>query len=321
MKFAFHAWNHTEAGKRSLEDIIKIVSFQLRACGHWTVWDPDNDAKVTRGEPIYFCHGPGEYNVIVEGFTPHTTALIARAHQELGARFICLATEEPTEKGFNHGTQPEMVMRQETFPAAMRYFDGILHLVPGQRVTDWYSQFAPTAYVELGYASQLLRPERNPNPKFEFGFFGSMTKRRHHLLLRLFRRMGKPPNAVRLVQEFLPDAERDAIMQDCKVILQIRKFDEMALVSSSRCNTALCLGRPVVAEPHGDLALSKPWDEIVKFTSSEQEFFDTAILTARRWRDAHYFQFERFKKKLTPQVCVGDAVTSLRLGEPRARAA
>ncbi len=314
-RFLFHTWNHTDQGQDSLEDIIRIISYQLRACGHWTLWDRANDAKVKNGAPILFCHGEDEFNVVVEGFTPQIIDLIAKARRETGARFLCVATEEPIEgKGFNHGTQREMVMRQEMFPEAMKHFDGILHLVPGQRVTDWYSQFAPAAYVELGYAPELVRPQIIRAPQWEFGFFGSMTSRRMSLLKRLFKRMGKPNNAVRIVSNFSPD--RDAIMQNVKVVLQIRKFEEMGLVSSSRCNTALCLGRPVIAEPH-DLILSKPWDTIVKFTQSENEFFDTAILTARRWQDAHHFQMERFKQALTPEICVGAPLKSLQLNERR----
>lgn len=285
-----------------------MVSYQLRALGHGTIWDPANDARAW--DKIQFRCGADDINVIIEGFTPSTIRQVAAA-QCAGARFLCLATEEPTPLGFNHGTQREMVMRQQLFSEAMRYFEGILHLVPGQHVTDWYAQHAPTGYVELGYAPQLVRPERVPNPRFEFGFFGSVTPRRRNLLNRLFRRMGKPPNAVRIVSDFISDTERDLAMQDCKVILQIRKFDAMGLVSSSRCNTGLCLGRPVVAEPHD---LSKPWDEIVAFASTEEEFYQLAMLTARRWRDAHHFQMKRFKERLTPEVCVGQALRAIELG-------
>src|SRR5215469_9524900 len=145
-EFLFHLFQHTPAGRQSLVDVIGIIGNQLRALGHNAIHDPLNDDAYPRG---WFPASRG-FNVIVEGFTPHTIAEIAAAHAE-GARFICLATEEPTPKGFNHGTSKEMVARQEIFPEAMKYFEGIIHLVPGKRITDWYVQFAPTAQAELGY--------------------------------------------------------------------------------------------------------------------------------------------------------------------------
>lgn len=317
LKCLTHLWNHTEAGKRSLEDVIGIFGHQMRALGHWIIWDPEND----KADDIKFITGENEYNLIVEGFTPPIVDLIAKAQHQTGARFLCLATEEPTPRGFNHGTQREMVWRQEIFPQAMKYFDGIMHLVPGQAVHDWYSQFAPTAYVELGYAPSLLRkdPYAFKEPKFEFGFYGSLTPRRLSLLKRLARRTGKA-DAIRVVADFTTQTERDIAMQEAKVILQIRKFDEMGLVSSSRCNTALMCGRPVVAESH-DTTLSKPWDSIVKFTNSEDEFFHTAMLTAKHWRGTHSAQLARFKEKLSPEVCVGAALHKLGLtGDARAAA-
>ena len=220
MKFYFTLFNHTPDGRRSLEDPIYIIGNQLKALGHFVLHDPVNDA-----EPFpKFAIGPDTYNVIVEGFTPQITRHIEEVHKQ-GARFICLATEEPTERGFNHGTQREMVWRQDTFGPAMKFFEGIWHLVPGQRVTDWYAQYATAAYVELGYAASLIRPDPIRNPRFDTGFYGSMTPRRLTLLKRLSKRLGTQ-NAVRIVMNFASNVERDAAMQDAKVILQVRKFEE-----------------------------------------------------------------------------------------------
>jgi hypothetical protein len=303
MNALFHMWNHSEAGRRSLEDVIGIIGHQMRACGHTAIHDPANDA---RGKPFYYSAAQG-LNFIVEGFTAPIIEEIAGAHAN-GARFICIATEEPTDKGFNHGTQREMVWRQESFPEAAKFFDGILHLVPGERVSNWYGQFAPTAQAELGYAPTLVFRQMRV-PEYDFGFYGSLTKRRFNLLKRLAKRTGKQ-KAIRIVADFKTQEDRNAAMMEAKVILQIRKFDEMGLVSSSRCNTAMSCGRPVVAEPH-DLELSHPWDEIVRFTSSEDDFVTMAMLTARDWRGAYEGQFRRFKERLTPEYCIGEPLRKL----------
>ena len=315
MNFAVWLGNHSPEGQRSLEDVCGIWGHCARALGHEAVWDPSNNASPR------FLKSHAGLNVIVEGFTPSVIALIAEHHAQ-GARFICLATEEPTETGgFNHSKPgTEMWLRQQIFPEAMKYFDGILHLVPGQHVTDWYSQWAPSAYTELGYAPSLIRKHDHGQPEYEFGFFGSLSKRRLKILRRLNHSFGigfERRKTIRIEATFPDQTKRDTIMREAKVILQIRKFDEMGLVSSSRCNTALCIGRPVIAEPH---LLSHPWDEVVRFTpkyDSEdktfQAFFDQALMMRSAWKGVHAAQMERFKAKMSPEICVGRALREIGL--------
>jgi hypothetical protein len=289
-QFLFNVCNHNLTGQRSLEDPMGIFGHQLRALGHNAVWRPENDQFLMADSGI---------NVVIEGFTEYAIKVIGDAYDK-GARFICVATEEPTPRGFNHGRDREMVRRQEMFPHAAKYFEAIFHLVPGDDVTRWFNQFAPSAYVELGYAKTLVRGGDNIEPTHDFGFFGSLTPRRLKILKRLAKFI-QTEKAIRVEATFPDQGTRDRIMRQAKVIVQIRKFEEMGLVSSSRCNTALCLGRPVVAEPH---LLSKPWDEIVKFSASLDAFYNDCLMARSAWRGVHAAQFDRFKTKLTPEFCV-----------------
>jgi hypothetical protein len=291
--FLFWMGNHSELGQRSLEDVIGIIGHQMRALGHQAVWDPKNHQFLAPESGI---------NVIVEGFTQSAIELIKNCYDQ-GARFLFLATEEPTAAGFNHGTQREMRWRQETFPLAAKYCEGIIHLVPGDHVTRWYSQFAPSAPCELGFAPSLLRAT-NMDPTYDFGFYGSATGRRLSILRHISKMIGTP-KAIRVVADFVSQEERDKQMREAKVILQLRKFEKMGLVSSSRCNTALCIGRPIVAEPHD---LSKPWDEIVNFTSSMDAFYATALVARSAWRGLWATQLAKFKEKLPPEKTIGAAL-------------
>ncbi len=295
-QFSFFATMHTDLGQRSLEDVTGIMGQQIRALGHQAVADPRNE-KI---ETAVFLHGRDGINVLVEGFTPAWVEVIARA-RAWGARFLILATEEPTPKGFNWGTQKEMVIRQEIFPEAAKHCDGILHLVPGEHVTKWYGQFAPAAQAELGYAPALLRTA-GPPPDFEFGFYGSCTPRRMKILKTLAK-MTNSPKAVKIISDFKTQADRDREMRRAKVIVQIRKFDAMGLVSSSRCNTALMLGRPVVPEPHD---LAKPWDSVIDFPKTMDGFFAQALLTKATWKSQWEQQVARFKTKMSPEFCIGE---------------
>ena len=296
MQFSFFMTMHNQIGQRSLEDVCGIMGNQLRALGHHAVVDPRN-AKV---DTAVFVHGKDGINIVVEGFTMPWVQVIARAYA-WGARFVILATEEPTPKGFNWGTQPEMVKRQQIFPEVAKYAEGILHLVPGDHVTEWFSQFAPSAPAELGYSPAMFRPG-GPEPDWEFGFYGSVTARRMRILKQLAN-MSHSKQAVKIVPDFKTQQERDAAMRRAKVILQIRKFDAMGLVSSSRCNTALMIGRPVVAEPHD---LSAPWNEVIDFPKTMDAFYASAMLTKGIWRGVWEKQLERFKKAMSPERCVGE---------------
>jgi hypothetical protein len=288
-------------GQRSLEDVIAIFGHQANALGHKCVWDTSNTKLVSGADGI---------NVVVEGFTKDSIRVMADSHQQ-GARWIILATEEPSARGFNQGTQREMVWRQEKFPEAAKFCEGILHLVPGEHVTRWYGQHAPAAPIELGYAPTLVRINQQ-EPDYEFGFYGSLTPRRHSILKRLAKRVGSE-KAVRLVVDFATQAERDETMRRAKVIIQVRKFESMGLVSSSRCNTALCLGRPVVAEPH---LLSKPWDEVVRFSDTMEGFYNLCLMTRAAWRGVWATQFDRFKEKFSPEICVGRALEHIGVLSP-----
>ena len=317
-QFCWNCLNHNAIGERSLEDIIEIISSQLLALGHTAAWDRSNDKMVDGGSGI---------NILVEGFRAHHVEIVRQMH-EAGARFVILATEEPTEKGFNHGTQKEMVERQEVFPLMAPYIEGIIHLVPGDHVTRWYSQFAPSAYTELGYAPRLMRDNTQitaknpdgtrrilPGPDYEFGFYGSLTPRRHKLLKKLAKKVMNSDKAVVMVVDFPSRAERDNEMRRAKVILQLRKFDEMGLVSSSRCNTALTIGRPVVSEPH---ELCRPWDEVVRFSRTQESFFDEALAVRAMWKGVYQHQLDKFRSIFPPEACIGKALEQLGIGaEPR----
>lgn len=300
VRFLFHTFNHNEMGIRSLEDVIGIMIKQMRALGHAAEYAPTKKDQ-------FLAPGAG-INVVIEGFTEWSVRCLTEA-RTAGARFVILATEEPTPKGFNHGTQPEMVKRQEIFPSVAKLADGIIHLVPGDHITKWFSQFAPSAPAELGYAPDLVRKDKI-EPTWDFGFYGSLSERRITILKKVAKKTG---GRIKIVGDFKTQLDRDLAMQQTKVILQVRKFEEMGLVSSSRLSTSLCLGRPVIAEPH---LLSKPWDEVVPFAKDMEQFYNLAIMTRAMWRTYHGSQFAKFKERFSPEICIGRALNAIGVASP-----
>lgn len=282
MIFLFNVWNHIQLGQMSLQDPMSLIGRQLEALGHKAQWANDG-----------FYTAPGTYNILFEGFSPYHVSQMKWC-KENGGKIIIIATEEPTEKGFNHGILPDMIRRQAIFPEAAKYADAIWHLVPG--CTEWYGQFGtPAAFLDLGYSPGMVRA---PESKLDhdFGFFGSLTPRRQQILDR-FVRAGKK---LRWVQ-FASCAQRDYEMSRCRVVLQIRAHDEMGLISNSRCCTALHLGRPVIAEPHANPGV---WPQIIDFVELDL-FVHRAIQMRKQWREVHEQQMARFKTLLSPENCVG----------------
>jgi hypothetical protein len=260
------------------------------------------DAK----RPLDFVTPECGVNVIVEGFTSTSIAVISQAYQA-GCRFLCIATEEPHEgKGFNHGLEREMRERLVTFTPAMEFFEGILYLVPGKHVHDYFNKLKPSAYIDLGFAPSLVRVTP-VKPIFDFGFYGSVTKRRYKILRALSRRIGTH-NAIKIMADFRTQQERDDAMRQARVIVQLRKYDKMGLVSSSRCNTSLMLGRPVLAEPHD---LSKPWDEVIKFSDSLEAFYGQAVMMRIGWESEWRRQFEAFREKFSAERCIGQPLRDI----------
>ena len=290
MIFVFCLKNHNSLGVRSLEDPVMVLIHQLRALGH--VAELSKDQVATSRDAI---------NVLVEGFTKETPGQLAFLRKR-GARFLCIATEEPTDQGFNHGVTPHMVDRQAAFPEAAKHIEAVWALVPGAEA--WYGRYAPACHVELGYAPTLER-RFDVLISHEFGFFGSVTERRFDILKRLGAMTKKTHNGVKVLAGFQEQVYRDREMSRAKVIVLLRAVEEMGLVSSSRINTALHIGRPVVAEPH---QLSANWQDIIHFSRSLPRFYEDAMAMRRGWEHKHAKQMARFRDLLSPERCVGRAL-------------
>ena len=297
MRFRLNTFNHSQLGAQSLQDPSQIIAGQLTALGHHV---DHSDEEFLRG-------GDG-INFLFEGFTPYSTSLLAEAKKQHDCRFVFICTEEPSEEpgmvGFNRAADKFMVLRQKIFPEAAKYAEAILALVPN--TASWYGQYAPAEQIELGYAPGLVRPQFR-QPDADYGFYGSISRRRDKILKRL-QRMGTVKRISLHDANASDQQSRDLAMQGAKVIVQIRILEKMGLVSSSRCATALSLGRPVIAEPH---ELSQPWDQIIRFSASLDDFYKEVQAYKPFWKALHMQQFERFRDILTPAACIGSALDRL----------
>jgi hypothetical protein len=293
MNFHFNTFNHCEDGRRCIEDLTRILSSQLRELGHQT-------SESSQYEDISD-ENSDTLNVLYESFADPFTLEMIRSAFFLGSRFIYIATEEPTPSGtFNGRLDNAMDARQAIFPDAARYAETIWHLAPGSHITNWYGKFAPAAYVELGFAQELLFVgEDYPVPEFDYGFYGQLTPRRQSII----NKIGGTWYILPFIK--LSAAERDTEMRRCCVIPQIRAHDSQGIISSSRCATALHMGRPVVAEPH---VHSGEWKEVIDFSDSVESFYNDVRKVKDDWQDHYCAQLDRFRKRFSPDFCLGAAL-------------
>lgn len=294
--FRFNLFNHSPVGRESVEDIIDPIAAQMLDLGH----DAHRDDSCFLPPPVV--------NVMVEGFNAEINALIAAARAQEGIRLVIIATERPSTHGFNNQTKGEMVTRQVHFPAAAAQADALWPLVP--EAVEWMQRHHKrVAHLELGYSARRIIPQVGP-AEYDFGFFGSLTPRRQGVLQDLVRRGHRVfvtgPRIGKGGQLELPSREeRNELMQRCKIILQLKPADNWQIISSSRCNTAINLGRAVVAEPHNS---NSAWKRIVRFSSTPFNFVKTAEKALEDYEGEWVRQFCRFKEILPPAACVGKVI-------------
>ena len=217
-------------------DQVDDLRDQIEAHGH--------TFAVTRGQFL----PPPWYNVFSEGVSevmrhPDRLHEMARA----GYGLIALVTEEPTlvtGEGlvWNYMTTGTWERRAELFVQIAPALTAAWCYVPGaaavlRRVVK------NSSAVDLAWGQRFNRPRPSQVPRFDFCFFGGMTPRREQLLGEIAKRY-----KVDVIPHSTTLAKRDERIPHSKIVLDIKQYHWWDLVSSVRYVTALCCGRPVVAE-------------------------------------------------------------------------
>lgn len=246
-------------------------------------------------------------------FTPEVTLARVRQRAAEGYHLVCLVTEMPTlvTRGglvWNYHTEPWWLARAELFVDMAPHLTAAWCYVPGAAAQ--VKRFVPrAAQVDMAYGARFERPRAQREPKHDFCFFGTLTKRRGQIVDTL-RRAGFTVDVI----PFQTLAERDSRVLDAKVVLDLKQFEWWPMVSTSRYVTALQLGRPVAAE-HRPLTLSAGWEKVVAFAKDDTDaaLLATAAAALADWSGLYRRQLAALRAR---QVTIAKAVTVL----PRIRA-
>lgn len=288
MHFRFFLGNHSEIGRKSLEDVIHALGAQILDLGHTA----DRSDTTVRPDAI---------NVICEGFTEAETERVMTLRRH-GCRVVLVCTESIAGDSLNNFQSEDYQGRYHQLMKVAPNVDAIWCLVPGTAAA-LRSHNANARDVELGYSPRRLRKLRT-KPQYDFGFFGSVTGYRR----RTLQEFGRRGHSVYVMRNFAPPDERDRAIANCKVVLHVKATKSWKIVSSSRCSTALHIGRPVVAQP---IASDSIWKEIVRFSMTQDAFYDDAARVMRNWETHWGRQIARYKDLLSADKCLGAAVEAL----------
>src|SRR5215469_15622697 len=244
-------------------DQVDDMRDQLEAYGH--------EFRVSRGEFLR----PPWINLFVESTDEASPNRIKLLSLE-GYRFVALVTEEPTlvtKNGlvWNYQTGDVWLKRAERFVELAPYLRAAWCYAPGAAAS--LARFCRKAFdIDMAWGRRFLEPKLDPEPHYDFCFFGGLTERRERVISQFVQR----GHRVDVIPHVSSLAERDARVPLSRVVLDIKQHEWWSLVSSVRYVTGLLCRRPTVAESRPSAAKAR-WARVVRFATADDRFYDEAI--------------------------------------------
>ena len=276
VKFNFVLSADAQAG-----DQVDDMRDQIEVLGH--------EFTVSRGEWIE----PPSFNLFCEGVSDASADRVAALGQA-GYQLIVLVTEKPTlvtHEGLIWNYHTGSVAwndRAEIFVATAPNFISAWCYAP--RAAAKVRRFIPNAVdIDVAWGKRFLVAKPHEKPRYDFGFFGGLTPRRE----RVLNHIAKRGHSVDVIPHSTPLAVRDSRVANSKVVIEPKQYHWWDLASPIRYMTALCHGRPVVAEARSREAQGR-WAKVVSF-APEHAFYETAAAALGHWQELHRRQTAAFK--------------------------
>lgn len=221
-------------------------------------------------------------NIFWENFLPGVGAQI----KATGVRYGIIATEIPDGHAFNWRTEPQWINRYQAFSEVANGADFIWTMV--ESTVQYYSQFCPTAFVELGFSERLIPPYILTKPEIDFSFFGLKTPYRLKVVdeLRKYARVEWP-------EKFLTAEEVSVLISKTKVGLNFKQSEVWPIPSPTRLGRLMMAKRDVASER---TKVATRQGELIGFAPLGQSFSEFALSRLNSdWKDRAENVFENYR--------------------------
>jgi hypothetical protein len=223
--FNFCSVNHDDIGKSTLFDMFEWLRVGLTEAGHLVTYSERNfEYKAI--------------NLIWENFNDFIVPQLAI---NTNYRWGIIATELPTEYTFNYRTEPEWINRFNNFYKVAPYADFIWTMIEDS--VKFYSNFAPTKFVELGFSNYLYDSHRTEEPLYDFCFWGLMTPYRRNALDELSKY-----SKVLYCEKFISSNNVLNIIRASKICINFKQSELWPIPSPTRLGRIMHGSRIVACE-------------------------------------------------------------------------
>jgi hypothetical protein len=258
MWFHICAANHNETGRSSLVDQMDWVTAGLIDAGHEVTFS-ENSIEPSAINLFWECFCPGVGRKIIES----------------GVTYGIVATEIPDGEGFNWRDELHWHTRYRSFFEAAEGASFIWALV--ESAVPFYSQFGPSAYLELGFSKRLVPSYIDHKPSIDFSFFGQMTPYRENIIDRMKRYA-----SIYVPDTFLPHCDVHKLIAESKIGLNFKQSGLWPVPSGPRLGRLMLAKRGVASEY---LPVPTRQGEIAGLCPQDRDFVDYAIgMVKSDWR-------------------------------------
>jgi len=237
-------------GRATLRDPVTWVAAGLSENGHQVTWSEQNLAN-------------DALNVLWEHFPPDFARFLVGS----GVSYGIIATEIPDGAGFNGRRDTDWTDRWAGFKIAAAHAKFIWCMI--EETVPAYAEFAPAAFLELGFTECLVAKAPRPNPTHDFSFTGVATGHRRAILDRLAR----TASVVSTDGLLLYDNQLQ-VLRSGRIALALRQSPEWRWPSPARLGMLLHQRIPVAAEytPTTD-----PVSRLIPNPGPDQDFAEWAL--------------------------------------------
>lgn len=272
MHFHFCSSNHDLTGKGTLYDMFCWFRAGLLELGH----------KVTISQNAV---DPSAINIFWENFYPDMGKIIQRTKITYGI----IATELPDDQGFNWRRERTWIYRWQGFPEVAKNASFIWTMI--EQTIPFYSQFCPTAFVELGFSKLLIPKISHVKPDIDFSFFGLRTPYRIEITEQL-----KKYAKVVWPEHFLSHVEVAQLISRTKIGLSFKQSPEWPIPSPTRLGRFLMAKRGIVLE---ETPIMTKQSQLVPKIPANSSFIDFALSRLNNdWKQDAEHAFNAYQSTL-----------------------